>query len=1039
MSRWFKFVEKSLSDRDTKRAGRLFPWLRLEALEDRLAPATFNVTTLVDGLGVGSLRAAILMSNATAGPNIINLPLQGTYLLSLFGNFHDGTNGALQITNQSVAIDNTSGGPAIIDGGGVDRVVDIEGTIAGGVTFTGVTIEGGLAGGNSNRGSDPNGSSNDGGGIFSPQSNVTLNNSVVTNNHAGNEGGGIWTDTGNVTLNDSTLSGDTAASSGGGLYIRSAPISLTSSSVTGNVAGGSGGGIFVQNGSVSVTGSTIGDNGAGSSGGGLGTGAASAMTLTITGSTLSGNVAGSKGGGVYDAMTNSTAMVTSSTITDNSTGSDGGGLHLGFSATINGCTISGNRAGGSGGGIFSSGVAISNCTISDNTAGSVGGGVDGVNSSATLSNSTLSGNSANDGGGLVFYGPDLTISGCTITGNAAAKDVGGIEMNNTGGANFTMTNSTVSNNSAGTSEGGIALTLTFPVDLEPGFSSITNSSINNNKSGGSEAGIFDDADGARFTNVNIIGNQSGGSNGGADIKGNLTMTGCTISDNTSALNDAGVLTTGGTFSGCTINGNHAGGNNGGLDIEGNLTLGASTISGNTAAGSGGGGFVYVNYGSNSISNCTISGNSAVSDGGGLEVNSSGASGLTITGCTISGNHSGADGGGIFDETSGTSGLSLTNDTISRNTASVNGGGIAFEGSAADSVNFVTISGNAAANGGGAFQKSGTVNVHSTLIATNAANAAAGPDVNGIFMSLGHNLVGVADAASTSFVNGTMNDQVGSAASPKNPLLGPLQDNGGTTFTQALQPGSPAIAAGDNNAPPFTDQRGFPSPGSRQGAPSIGASEFQATAATGNTANGVYVENLYETLLDRIADAGAAGWATMLNDGANPSAVVLGLENSAEYRTAEVDGLYKTYLHRLADPSGLQNGLNLLNAGGTVEQLAEFLTSSPEYFQLHGDSNDAFLTALYYDALGRGGSPAEQAGFLQALNSGTMTRTQMAMIIFSSSEYQTDLVQSFYKADLGRTADPSGLGFWISQLQSGQTDEQVQAGILGSGEAFSNRS
>ena len=42
-----------------------------------------------------------------------------------------------------------------------------------------------------------------------------------------------------------------------------------------------------------------------------------------------------------------------------------------------------------------------------------------------------------------------------------------------------------------------------------------------------------------------------------------------------------------------------------------------------------------------------------------------------------------------------------------------------------------------------------------------------------------------------------------------PLLGPLQDNGGPTFTHALLPGSPAIDAGDPNftPPPFFDQRG----------------------------------------------------------------------------------------------------------------------------------------------------------------------------------------------------------------------------------------
>ena len=43
-----------------------------------------------------------------------------------------------------------------------------------------------------------------------------------------------------------------------------------------------------------------------------------------------------------------------------------------------------------------------------------------------------------------------------------------------------------------------------------------------------------------------------------------------------------------------------------------------------------------------------------------------------------------------------------------------------------------------------------------------------------------------------------------------PLLSPLQDNGGPTFTHALLPGSPAIDAGDPafTPPPFNDQRGF---------------------------------------------------------------------------------------------------------------------------------------------------------------------------------------------------------------------------------------
>src|SRR5439155_6274327 len=44
-----------------------------------------------------------------------------------------------------------------------------------------------------------------------------------------------------------------------------------------------------------------------------------------------------------------------------------------------------------------------------------------------------------------------------------------------------------------------------------------------------------------------------------------------------------------------------------------------------------------------------------------------------------------------------------------------------------------------------------------------------------------------------------------------PLLGPLQDNGGATQTHALLAGSPAIDAGDNNGCPGTDQRGIARP------------------------------------------------------------------------------------------------------------------------------------------------------------------------------------------------------------------------------------
>ena len=86
---------------------------------------------------------------------------------------------------------------------------------------------------------------------------------------------------------------------------------------------------------------------------------------------------------------------------------------------------------------------------------------------------------------------------------------------------------------------------------------------------------------------------------------------------------------------------------------------------------------------------------------------------------------------------------------------------------------------------------------------------------GDITSGGANLVGKAD--NCNWVNAT-GDQVGSIASPIDPLLGALADNGGGTLTHALAGSSPAIDAGNPAAPgsggascEAADQRGVPRP------------------------------------------------------------------------------------------------------------------------------------------------------------------------------------------------------------------------------------
>ena len=93
---------------------------------------------------------------------------------------------------------------------------------------------------------------------------------------------------------------------------------------------------------------------------------------------------------------------------------------------------------------------------------------------------------------------------------------------------------------------------------------------------------------------------------------------------------------------------------------------------------------------------------------------------------------------------------------------------------------------------------------------------------GALKSNGYNLIGDGSGG-TGLVTGNGN-QVGTAASPIDPLLGLLQDNGGPTFTMALLPGSPALNNGDPAQLGQADQRGVV----RSGGVNIGA--YQASAS-----------------------------------------------------------------------------------------------------------------------------------------------------------------------------------------------------------------
>lgn len=163
---------------------------------------------------------------------------------------------------------------------------------------------------------------------------------------------------------------------------------------------------------------------------------------------------------IFTLVNSAVATINNLTISDGlSDDGFGGGIFMGDSSTLNlnGCTISNNIAGIRGGGIYmsnSSTLSLTNSTLRNNTA--VNGGGIFINDSGTLNmdKSTINGNTANSGGsgGGIFNGTSGTINATssTIDGNSASNSGGGIFN----AATLTLTNSTVTGNSA-TNGGGI--------------------------------------------------------------------------------------------------------------------------------------------------------------------------------------------------------------------------------------------------------------------------------------------------------------------------------------------------------------------------------------------------------------------------------------------------------------------------------------------------------------------------------------------------------------------------------------------------------
>ena len=375
-------------------------------------------------------------------------------------------------------------------------------------------------------------------------------------------------------------------------------------------------------------------------------------------------------------------------------------------------------------------------------------------------------------------------------------------------------------------------------DSGSGAISLINSTLSGNSTSGNFAnggGIHARSGAVTLTNSTLSGNSTSGRSadgGGINIlNGSVSLYSSTLTGNSTTgrfaagggirAGSAAVTLTNSMLSGNSTSGDTASG--GGIsNTYGNVSLYSSTLNGNSTTGSGAfGGGIFTRSGSVSLTNSTLSGNSAsgaYSDGGairtGLHPTQLFGGVVTLNNSTVSGNVSGGDGGGIRARGN----VSLTNSTVSGNVSSRDGGGIHTLGASVLLVNS-TVTGNSAAGLGGAiglipdFTDDATrLTLHNSIVAGNTDNGAA-PNVLAVD-DLTNDLI-----VENSLIDDTTGSGISAATGTGNILnqlafLGPLADNGGSTLTHALLPGSPAIDTGNNllaldgnGTPLTTDQRG----------------------------------------------------------------------------------------------------------------------------------------------------------------------------------------------------------------------------------------
>ncbi|MDX1764441.1 MAG: DUF4214 domain-containing protein, partial [bacterium] len=211
----------------------------------------------------------------------------------------------------------------------------------------------------------------------------------------------------------------------------------------------------------------------------------------------------------------------------------------------------------------------------------------------------------------------------------------------------------------------------------------------------------------------------------------------------------------------------------------------------------------------------------------------------------------------------------------------------------------------------------------------------------------------------------------------------------------------------------------------------------------------FVTRFYEQCLNRGPDPeGLAYWANSLLDGSLTGAdVAWGFVFSQEFTDLNttdeeyLNVLYRAFFDREPDSGGVAHWLAQLANGASREDVLDGFIHAQEFYNLsftYGISPNlasAFVSRFYQECLSRDPDQAGLESWVNELLEGTLTGSDLASALLFSQEFldlnttNDEYIAILYGAFFDREPDSAGLDYWLSQLNSDVSREDVLEGFI----------